>query len=358
MAGLVLFFAVPVAVTTAPVGAETLAGVNETNVGWLPASVRASMFAEMGSLGVRSVRITLTPPFDQSLAAVAQARAAGLGVLLNINPNFAPFQDRKVPGRKLAHTTDWPLSRFSPSLFGSVVTPLWGWLEDHDLKLDGVEFGNEINWAGYNADLAANDMEDLGNSGRVADLAEGSPFIRGLKRYVEGLRVLHTLRDASRANARTPIVTAGLATVSRDQALRTGMHYVSPVETMGRLRAFGVSDLADGYGIHFYPDLTHSKNGNWDAEGEALSFCRGSNRPCWVSEMGLALPANSCLAPTSYEVVLRTAMAPITTMILRRQIAALYLFDWEGVGDVYAVHRCGMLLPGVAAVLNARMDKL
>jgi hypothetical protein len=74
----------------------------------------------------------------------------------------------------------------------------------------GMELGNEINWAAFNAEFP------LPGEGKILSLAdlshdpEGRQIAKGFLQYLKILAVLKEVRDHSRLNRNTPIITAGM----------------------------------------------------------------------------------------------------------------------------------------------------
>jgi hypothetical protein len=98
--------------------------------------------------------------------------------------------------------------------------------------------------------------------GKVFSLAElssdpeGRKIASGYLQYLEILAVLKQVRDASSLNRETPIISAGLspsgpARTDPPDGLREDA--VTIDATLQFLRAHGLDNYADAYGIHIYP---------------------------------------------------------------------------------------------------------
>ena len=123
------------------------------------------------------------------------------------------------------------------------------------VKLTAFELGNEFNTVGYNADFPAQ------SSGRVLGLndlnnpndAEARQIAAGYLQYIKIMAVVKDVRDHSRLNKTTPIITGGLANVglpgpkSFDNQLAT-----SVADTITFLRQHGIDQFVDGFGVHAY----------------------------------------------------------------------------------------------------------
>ena len=140
-----------------------------------------------------------------------------------------------------------PLSKADPDSFRTYFEPLLAKLEAKGMVLAGFELGNEINWAGFNADFP------LPGQGRVFDKndlvhdPEGRQIAQGLLQYVKTLTVLKEIRDHSKLNQRTPIISAGLADLDgSDWPHQRKADAVSVFATLDFLRTNGLDKLVDG----------------------------------------------------------------------------------------------------------------
>src|SRR5580704_2903042 len=77
--------------------------------------------------------------------------------------------------------------------------------------LAGVELGNEINWTDFNGDFP---IPGQGKSFTFDDLSrdpEARQVAQGFLQYLKVLAVLKEVRDHSKLNQHTPIISAGMA---------------------------------------------------------------------------------------------------------------------------------------------------
>ena len=110
--------------------------------------------------------------------------------------------------------------------------------------------------------------------GRILSLSdlshdsEGKQIAKGFLQYVKIMAVLKEVRDHSRLNRSTPVISAGMVTAPDRGKLYNNKRedMVSLLATMTFLRANGLDALVDGYGIH------------------TLSFERSSRRSCACGE--------------------------------------------------------------------------
>ena len=132
-------------------------------------------------------------------------------------------------------------------------------LDANGIALAGIELGNEINWAAFNAEFP------LPGEGRILSLSdlshhsEGKQIAKGFLQYGKIMAVLKEVRDHSRLNRSTPLISAAMVTAPDRGKLYNNKRedMVSLLATMTFLRANGLDALVDGYGIHTYPSSDH-----------------------------------------------------------------------------------------------------
>jgi NAD-dependent dihydropyrimidine dehydrogenase PreA subunit len=93
-------------------------------------------------------------------------------------------------------------------------------------------------------------LSDLNN----ANDPEVSAIAAGYWAYLKALAELKHVRDSSKLNKTTPIISAGLADGGAP-GKRPGAQTdcASLPDTLEFLRQHGLDELVDGYGVHFYP---------------------------------------------------------------------------------------------------------
>jgi len=192
------------------------------------------------------------------------------------------------------------LSSADPDKFRTYFQPLLAKLESKGIVLAGMELGNEINWSNH----------DLGQSGtgRVLGLDDlskdpkGQQVAKGYLQYIKLLAVLKDIRDHSRLNQHTPIISAGSGELDESPKSRDA---VSLRATIQFLRANGMNQYVDVYGVHFIlREMRHRPSGSPVcsetslnvAPAEAAQNHAGSrNGDC------LSIPANPALPTTTTE---------------------------------------------------------
>jgi hypothetical protein len=228
-----------------------------------------------------------------------------------------------------------------------------------EFVLEAFEPGNEINWAGFNADFF------LPGEGRVLgmnDLTndhEGKRVAQGFLQYIKLLKVLKDIRDHSKLNQQTAVITAGLA--DSDEGgwpKKRKTDVVSIPTTLGFLRANGLDKLVDGYGIHSYPPCGNPGTREGAAKRRVYlehnaSECQppqsASGKPCWFTEWGVGGANRTCPVDDKDKVKLVREVRDYYGHLARQErLNGLIFYVWHG--DWHAgqenpasAFRCGAL---------------
>ena len=342
-----------------PAAAGPLVGVNVVDVRLLSDEQQDQLLTELSKDGVTTVRLPLDD--DRSVRFIAHAFEHHIGSVVILDPtkgSSAKLRDAD-PGVGLT----WgqrALSEADPSGFVKWLEPMFSSLEAANVRLTALELGNEVNTAGYNGDIESK------GSGRVlsaADLSTAAdPQSRALadsfRAYLKVLRELKQVRDASKANRQTPIVTAGLVSLGAPRS-KSGLKQdaVSLPDTIKFLRQNGADNLVDGYGIHSYPaaDPNRSVSALFDAlNKDAFAMCT-SAKPCWLTEWGFDNRDKSCPADeVTRSKVVETMRGALKQFASQKRLSAALYYSWSGhSGEVGStIFRCGALTEAGKIALN------
>jgi hypothetical protein len=191
-----------------------------------------------------------------------------------------------------------PLSAADPERSKTYYQTVFDKLDAEGVRLTGIEVGNEINWPDFNGDFS---VPGQGKAFTLNDLShdpEAKQVAEGLLQYLKVLAVLRQVRDHSKLNQHTPIISAGMATGSGgawQQKLQ--IDSVSIPVVYAFLRVHGLDDLVDGYGVHTYPQPVKPGDkialAQRNAELDKNVFPPGNRRPYWVTEWGFPSVAAS-----------------------------------------------------------------
>jgi len=330
-------------------------GFNRVNLGWKKPDERQAVIGEMQRSGVVSVRLSLSAPVDPSLDAVRIAHEAGLRILLEIslnNPDFYPEGTKRRPAKGQSHDA-YRLSDLDPERYRLVIRDALAKLDQMGAAIVAVEPGNEINWAGYNGDLAVS--ADAKAAPAKSDPAK---VALGIERYVDLLRVTREEMAASRLNKDAKLISAGLSDMPIPFSRRVGLEIMPAADWTARMREHGLDTLVDAYGIHVYPGSTGTAKRRDALVREALAFCGTdpSGKPCWITEWGVANTSPRCPVDDKARATqVEQVRSIIDADIAAGRVEAAYYFDWDS-ETPYSVWRCGGLSSAGRAAVRPVAD--
>jgi len=332
-------------------GETVTVGVNVVNPQRLSAGDRQALLDQLQTAGVRVIRAPLSPAWDgddygPATDFIRRASERGIKADLIVGLQYREGAQRRPAVKDLpAMWPSFPFSVADPERFRAVFKPLFERLETTGITFAALELGNEINWTAFNGDFPI-----LGE-GRVfgeADLTRDPEAIRiaeGYRAYLRTLGVLKDIRDHSRLNRGTPILSAGLSDPgpagsrpgSKTDAVTIGA-------TLQYLRANGLDALVDAYGVHTYPVAKASAQRLKQLEEDTLAECRppGQAKPCWLTEWGLPAAGAACPGDDGPRAALmREMLADFGQFVRQGQLKGMIYYAWSD--DKYGIHRCGAL---------------
>jgi hypothetical protein len=289
--------------------AELKVGISLGSAERLTIPQQNALLIDMQMAGVKLIRAAITPD-DKGLQLAHTAKS--LGIQIDWIVDFGgyqrgaptrPFQPQTFPEMWEGH----PLSYADPEQFRAYFTSMLASLEAAGVKLAALELGNEINWAAYNAEFP---LPGLGVQFGLDDLyhdPEAKQIAAGYLQYLKLLKILKEVRDHSKLNRNTPILSAGLANFEQDDGplyIHKKEDVVSIAATLDFMRAHGLDQLVDAYAVHIY--ASQDRPGNQTAAAGraeriakyALAECRPAGspegKPCWVSEWGFTYGETRC----------------------------------------------------------------
>jgi hypothetical protein len=309
-------------------------GVNiANNDGTLSRAFQEEEIKHLTENGVKTIRTGLQV---YNIDFIIKAYQQGIGCVVIVFP---------FPGKK--SWGDVALSEIKPEQLTEKVKPLLDKLEAAGVRLTAFELGNEINTSRFNSDLP-----DPGNGRelRLSDLnnpndPEASRVAAGYRAYVRVLAALKDLRDHSKLNQQTPIISAGLA-----QKLGGNQDEVNLVDAIKFLRQNGMDKLVDGYGVHVYPlaDPNRPVSARIASLEEGMFAECTRTKPCWMTEWGFGNSPSSYCAPhdkTRVKLVqdMHTAFQHFAS---QGKLAAILYYDWTGTPGKpggFSIYRCDVL---------------
>jgi hypothetical protein len=358
-AGLALMLFLPVAARPS----DLLTGINLGSSERLTVAQQNELLIDMKAAGVRLIRAEIGTD-EKGLELAISART--LGIRIDWIVGFGgylpgaptrPYQPDKFPEMWEGH----PLSYADPGQFRAYFGSMLARLEAAGITLAAFELGNEINWAAYNAEFP---LPGQGRQFGLDDLyhePEAKQIAVGYMQYLKLLRILKDVRDHSKLNRKTPIVTAGMANFEiPDGPLGRNEDVVSVDATFDFLRAHGLDALVDAYAVHVYPradkpgDPTAAARRQERLADYGLAQCRpaksAEGKPCWITEWGFAYGGDTkCpLNDTTHVLLVREMMSEFRKYHdAGRLVGAIYYTwntdPWAKTIDPFSAYRCGGL---------------
>jgi hypothetical protein len=169
---------------------------------------------------------------DKGIDFAKRAAAQGIRLQLIVGPQYTPnaptrpYQPKEFPAVWGVH----PLSYADPTLSKTAFQRLFDGLDAIGIELVGVELGNEINWAAFNPE------SPLPGEGKILSVEdpghdpERKQIAKGFLQYIKILEVLKDVRDHSRLNKSTPIISAGMVSAEDGAKLSSGMASARPIK--------------------------------------------------------------------------------------------------------------------------------
>jgi len=271
-------FSIPV--SYAAQAGSVIVGVNVTNNdGTVSQEFQDDEIKHLAENGVKTIRTALV---SYNIDFIIKAYQHGISSVVVV----FPFRGTK----SWSHVT---LSQISSQEFTEKFKPMLDKLEAAGVRLEAFELGNEINTPRFNSDLPDGGG---GRELRLADLnnsrdPQASLVAKGYRAYLQVLATLKDLRDHSKLNQHTPIISAGLA-----QRLGPSVYETNLRDTVEFFRQNGIDKLVDGYGVHVYPSSDPNRPVQEriaSLEEDIFSACR-SDKPCWMTEWGFGNSDQSC----------------------------------------------------------------
>jgi hypothetical protein len=346
-----------------PTQAQSAAvGVNLINPYVLPLAAQEQMLDAIHRAGVSVIRASITLD-DKGVDFAERAWKHGVKIewLIYHFGGYDPF------GKT-------PLSSADPELFRKTFQPIMDRLEADGVVLAGFELGNEINLSGTNPEFVPHPgrAKQLSLSDLTTD-PEGQKIARGYLRYLQLMSVLKDIRDHSRLNRSTPIMTAGLGTYDQDDGPLPGWakgDIVGVNTTLRFMRQHGLDRLVDAYAVHIYPDTKHpSVNAAVRQERIArfdLEECKPAGhpdgKPCWITEWGIDNDSQVCpIDDRARAQMMREIMADFRPYVRDGRLAGLLYFAWNSAPGVpvmgSSIWRCDGLTEAGRLAIDANLLK-
>lgn len=356
---------------------EMVVGVNVVNPMRASLADQNALLSQIKAAQVRVIRCGISND-DKGIDFARRAAAQGIRIQLIVGPEYPPgaparpYQPNEFPAMWGGH----PLSYADPTLSKANFQRLFDSLDANGIVLAGVELGNEINWAAFNPEFPLPGEGKILSLKDLADDPEGKQIAKGFLQYIKVLAVLKEVRDHSRLNHSTPIISAGLVSAKDGEKLYNNKKedMVSLAASIAFLRAHGLDRFVDAYGIHSYPSSGQPGNPTAAAQRAArlnsvdLAECRAAGtaggKPCWITEWGFPNRDLSCPAKEAGRTLLIEELRrDFAAAAAEHRLAGIDYFAWDSdpwakQTDADSVYRCGGLTEsGRHAIAPAGQEK-
>ena len=340
---------------------NVVVGVNVVNPMRASVTDQDTLLAELKAAQGHAIRSGITND-EKGIDFARRAAAEGIKLELISSPQYRPnapvrpYQPAEFPSMWSGH----PLSSADPQLSRVYFQKLFDDLDANGIALASIELGNEINWAAFNPEFP------LPGEGKVLTLSdlfhdpEGEQIANGFRQYLKVLAVLKAVRDHSRLNRNTPIISAGLVGAKDGEKLYNNKKedMVSLAATIEFLRANGLDTLVDAYGIHTYPSAEQPGNPAAAAKRTTrftsvdIAECRlaaAGSKPCWITEWGFQNQDFSCPTKDSATTFLVQEMrTDFANAASNGRLIGITYFAWNSdpwakKPDPDSIYRCGTL---------------
>lgn len=326
---------------------ECDAGVNVNSFQNFDAAKQETIVQQLVTSGVHCVRTSLRPD-DKNIHLAKELQDRGIELVLVPGPEFSPNAPVRPADAKTHMRSALPLSWADPERSRVFYQSLFDKLDANGIVLAGIELGNEINWTDFNGDFP---IPGQGKIFTLEDLArdhEAQQVARGFLQYLKVLAALKEVRDHSKLNRQTPIISAGMAAASNSAwQKRLGVDSVSVPATYAYLRAHGLDNLVDGYGVHYYPPEV--KQGDTAAAAERLSvlnnnvFPPGNGKPYWLTEWGFSSTATSSDEDQARTRSVMEMHAYFQRLYKEKRLKGIFWYVWNE-PDRCSIYRNGILM--------------
>jgi hypothetical protein len=341
---------------------DVVVGVNVVNPMRASLADQNAVLEQLKVAHVHVIRCGISAD-DKGIDFARRAAAQGIKIQLILGPQYPPnapsraYQPDQFPAMWGGHPLSWADVELSRAYFQKLLDAL----DTNGIVLAGMELGNEINWAAFNPEFPLPGEGKIFNLSDLSHDPEAMKIANGFLQYLKVLAVLKDVRDHSRLNRTTPIISAGLVDAVDGQKLYNTRKedMVSLSASLAFLRAHGLDQWVDAYGIHTYPSGAQPGNPTAAAAraarftGDDMAACRpaGSNggKPCWITEWGFPNADLTCpLNDANRALLVKEMRVDFARAGAEKRLVGITYFAWNSdpwskQPDADSVYRCGAL---------------
>ncbi|HEY9757333.1 MAG TPA: glycosyl hydrolase [Oculatellaceae cyanobacterium] len=276
---------------------ECPVGVNVNSFQNFDPAQQETIVEQLKQSHVRFVRTSLRPD-EKNMNLAKRLQDEGIGLVLVPGVECREGARQRPANDKFRMRAAMPLSATDVERSRKYYQTVFDKLDDKGVVLTAVELGNELNWADFNGDFPVPGQGKAFNFAELSSDPEAKQVAKGFLLYLKALAALKEVRDHSKLNQNTPIITCGMASAAGGAWQKQWkIDGVTIPATYAFLRAHGLDNLVDGYGVHTYPRSVKAGD-KADVERRATEldetiFPANCDKPFWVTEWGFSSKANS-----------------------------------------------------------------
>ena len=269
--------------------AELVTGMNVNIQVWSPAQ-RDALLEQLAVAQVKVIRCGFHAPGAFYLDFAKRLSDKGIKIDLLAGCAYAGNIPPRPESKQYGMRSAYALSLADPVISKKSFQSLFDQLDQQGVVLEGVELGNEINWADFNGDFPVPGQGRIFGFNDLAKDPEAKTVAQGYLQYLKCLAALKEVRDHSRLNKGTPIVLGGLVYFNGWPAPNQKLDGVNLDATLQFLKAHGLDKLVDIYGFHCYPKEATAEARKNDVDtvcAQSSPPNASAGKPCWITEWGV-----------------------------------------------------------------------
>jgi hypothetical protein len=322
-------------------------GVNVNSFQNFNAADQQAIVGQLKRSGVAFVRTSLRPD-EKNMNLAKNLQSEGIGLVLVTGAQFYPNAPLRPADDKRHMRSALPLSSADPERSRTYFRTVFDKLDEKGIVLAGVELDNEINWTDFNGDFPIPGQGKAFTLEELSQDPEAKKVAQGFLQYLKVLAVLKDVRDHSKWNKRAPIISAGMAAVTGGEwQKKLKVDGVSIPATYAFLRAHGLDNLVDGYGVHDYPPEVKPGDkaavAKRNAQLDQSIFPPGNAKPYWMTEWGFSSVATSSAQDQDRTRSVAEMRAHLLQLFQHGRLGGLFWYVWNE-PDRDSVYRDGRLM--------------
>lgn len=324
-------------------GSGATPGVNRPAIAWLKPDAEWQRAVDaMSDNGVKSLRMMLVTPYENSFKVIAYCNQKGIDVLLmvplTLDAYYALPVSRRLGNKSLytvPHLSALDISSFE-SRWGEVVKTL----SLRNLRVKAVQIDNEFNSAAFNGDLPLVKGGAILTDQTYQEFSFWKDYQAGMRKLTQVLRIVSNSLRGSEYFKDVPIVLGGLARPTTAWIRNVDGSLVEPGLALRELIALGADRYVDFYAIHLYPQVPRDQ---WAEPAAAIReyldermtevvAAGGATKVWWITEWGFARRNEDPIKCTSRDLRLplfKAFQEVIAKSRWTQLVGPTFIYDWD-----------------------------